>query len=198
MQLKDRRIVPLSRLKPAPHNPPRRTDKANISKLADSMEAFGLLQPISIMEDYTIIEGHRRWAAAKQLGWKEIEANVFPADTDLAQIYASVNVTMRPMSGNDALGVWLQNERAVMPRTGSNFKIMEDTIGRPLMKRMYKCGLSRAAFILAKQVASYCDAEEPETISSILEWFMEYMQDPRVILKAVRSGKAIRMKVVMA
>lgn len=157
MQLKDRKIVPVSRLKPAAYNPHRRIEKANIAKLADSMDAFGLLQPISIMADYTIIEGHRRWAAAKQLGWKEIEANVFPMETDLAQIYASVNVTMRPMSGNDALGVWLSNPRAVMPRTASNFQIMEDVIGKPLMKEVYKIGLSRAAFLLAKKVASYCD-----------------------------------------
>src|SRR5580765_448363 len=107
MILKDRKLVPISRLKPAAHNPFRRTAKENIGKLADSMDLIGLLQPITITKDYVIIEGHRRWAAAKQLGWKEIEANVMEGDPAL--IYASVNVTMRPMSGNDALGVWLAN-----------------------------------------------------------------------------------------
>ncbi len=58
-----------------------------LSELADSMAAEGLHQPIGIRGPnaegrYRIRWGHRRFLAAKLLQWPEIEAKVFPLDTD--------------------------------------------------------------------------------------------------------------------
>lgn len=60
------RYIPLAELKPSPHNarihPPKQ-----IESLAKSMEEFGFVAPILIGPDNTVIAGHGRIEAAKQL-----------------------------------------------------------------------------------------------------------------------------------
>lgn len=53
-----------------------RQDLGNLQELADSIKAIGLLQPIGIKPDYTLIFGQRRIEAVKLLGGTEIEANI--------------------------------------------------------------------------------------------------------------------------
>jgi ParB family chromosome partitioning protein len=62
-------------IQPSPRNP--RGDLGAIDELAASIKAYGLLQPIVLRamdEHYEIVAGHRRFAAAKGLGWREIGA----------------------------------------------------------------------------------------------------------------------------
>lgn len=57
--------------------------------LANSIRELGLLTPIAVREDYTLIAGYHRLTACKQLGWSDIEAIVLPLDhlrTQLAEI----------------------------------------------------------------------------------------------------------------
>lgn len=44
-----------------------------IEDLVESMEKNGLLEPIVVTPDKVIISGHRRYLAARFLGWDEIE-----------------------------------------------------------------------------------------------------------------------------
>lgn len=46
--------------------------------LKRSMSQVGLLEHLGILEDGTIISGHRRWLAAQALGWAEIECDLVP------------------------------------------------------------------------------------------------------------------------
>lgn len=58
-------------------NPGRReTAPANVRELADSIAEVGLLNPITIGQDLTLIAGLHRLEAAKLLGWTEIECVV--------------------------------------------------------------------------------------------------------------------------
>ena len=45
----------------------------DIEDLVESMEKYGLLEPIILNPEKMIISGHRRYLAAKFLGWEEIE-----------------------------------------------------------------------------------------------------------------------------
>lgn len=47
-----------------------------VRELADSISAVGLLNPITVDQDYILIAGLHRLEAAKLLGWEEIECNV--------------------------------------------------------------------------------------------------------------------------
>jgi len=58
-------------------NPGRRElSQSGIEKLAQSITDIGLLNPISIDEEHTLIAGYHRLEAAKRLGWTEIECSV--------------------------------------------------------------------------------------------------------------------------
>lgn len=55
-------------------------DETKLRELQDSMAQLGLLQPILVVprEDrYEIVAGHRRWMAARELGWAEIPAIIY-------------------------------------------------------------------------------------------------------------------------
>ncbi len=53
-----------------------RVDMGDISDLAESMRSIGLLQPVLVRSDYTLIAGGRRLESAKRLGWTVIDTVV--------------------------------------------------------------------------------------------------------------------------
>lgn len=67
--------LPITSIEPSPRNPRQLVE--NIDELADSLRAHGLLQPVVVRrraDGYELIAGHRRFEAAKLLGWTEIAA----------------------------------------------------------------------------------------------------------------------------
>lgn len=72
---KDRRFLfPIDKIKDADRI---RTDYSHVPELAASMQEHGLLQPIVIQLDGTLIAGGSRLRAAKSLGWLLIPVNFF-------------------------------------------------------------------------------------------------------------------------
>ena len=65
--------VQIDRIKKNPHNA-RQHDAKQISRLARSIKAFGFLSPVVIDEDGTLLCGHARVEAARQLGMRAIPA----------------------------------------------------------------------------------------------------------------------------
>jgi len=58
-------------------NPGRRdTQQRNVEELARSIAAVGLMNPITVTQDNTLIAGLHRLEAVKLLGWTEIECNI--------------------------------------------------------------------------------------------------------------------------
>jgi ParB family chromosome partitioning protein len=57
-----------------------RRDFGDIDTLAASMADLGLLQPVVVRPDGTLIAGERRLRAAMQLGWTEIPCRVVDLD----------------------------------------------------------------------------------------------------------------------
>ena len=55
----------------------RELDEVKVLELMQSYEQIGIINPISVDEDYTLIAGAHRLEAAKNLGWSTIEAKVF-------------------------------------------------------------------------------------------------------------------------
>lgn len=73
--------IPIGRLSPHPDNP--RKDLGDLSELADSIKENGILQNLTVVKrlgeitgtfggNYTVVIGHRRLAAAKLAGLKEV------------------------------------------------------------------------------------------------------------------------------
>jgi ParB family chromosome partitioning protein len=77
----------LDQVHESPRNP--RHTVEGIDELAASLQEYGLLQPVVVRRvngAYELIAGHRRLAAARQLGWQQIAA-VVRDDTDKDQAY---------------------------------------------------------------------------------------------------------------
>lgn len=68
-------------------NPGRRAvSQDGIEELAFSIEQIGLLHPITLTEDHTLVAGLHRLEAVKSLGWSEIECTITDLDGLTAQL----------------------------------------------------------------------------------------------------------------
>jgi ParB family chromosome partitioning protein len=77
------RDLAVGSVRPNPFQPRTRIDEAELTDLANSMQASGLLQPILVRPrdgGYELIAGERRWRAAERLGWPRIPAVVKEVD----------------------------------------------------------------------------------------------------------------------
>lgn len=201
VKVTQRKLIPLARLKDAPHNPAPRVDPKNLRELVDSLEMIGLLHPVTVTTDEEIIDGHRRCAAARLLGWADIECNVVAEDP--STVYRSVNRTARRMSGNDALSVWLKNPSAVPDRTAAQFALMTSVIGRQLAQKIAAAGYSARIYQTAMRVCRYCEDTANETVQSVVRWLLDVAtvghvmkaleagESPKLIMQAVRRNKPI-------
>lgn len=95
------------------HDQPRKTfERESLEALADSIAAYGVLQPIIVRENptaegtYEIIAGERRWRAAKMAGLSEIPAVVYDGDElRAAQVAMIENVQREDLNPvEEALG----------------------------------------------------------------------------------------------
>lgn len=72
--LKGLAAIPVGNVHPSPNNP--RETLSDIGELAVSIREVGLIQPIVVQKiaegRFQIIAGHRRYAAIKKLGWKDV------------------------------------------------------------------------------------------------------------------------------
>ena len=67
--------IPINQLKTCPINSEIYRD-SDVGDLVNSIGEVGLLQPIVVTPDNTIISGHRRFKAIQTLEWTEVECEV--------------------------------------------------------------------------------------------------------------------------
>ena len=74
-----------------------RKDQVDLSELKDSMRRLGLLQPILVDTNNTLVAGFRRMEAAKALGWESIDSRLVDIQNkkDRLIIEADENITRR-------------------------------------------------------------------------------------------------------
>jgi ParB family chromosome partitioning protein len=105
-------LIRVSAIEPR-HDQPRKTfERESLEALADSIAAYGVLQPIIVRENptaegtYEIIAGERRWRAAKMAGLSEIPAVVYDGDElRAAQVAMIENVQREDLNPvEEALG----------------------------------------------------------------------------------------------
>ena len=68
------RYIPLEHIVPNPHQPRRDFDPAALAELADSIRAYGILQPLTVRDKggyYELVAGERRLRAARIAGLRE-------------------------------------------------------------------------------------------------------------------------------
>lgn len=63
--------IPIGNLNPAVYNP-RRISREMLQSLKNNIKEFGLVDPVIVNKDMTIIGGHQRFKACLELGFKEV------------------------------------------------------------------------------------------------------------------------------
>ena len=76
--------IPISQIKVSEGR--READQEAVQELLDSISRVGLLNPITVDQEYTLIAGLHRLEAAKLLGWSEIECTVSSLEGLLAEL----------------------------------------------------------------------------------------------------------------
>jgi ParB family transcriptional regulator, chromosome partitioning protein len=109
-------LIPVATITASQRNPRRRLH--GIDELAASLAAHGLLQPVLVRrsdEHFELVAGHRRLAAAVQLGWQNIPCIVRSVDEDQAYVLTIVeNLQREDLSSreeSDALAILVKERK---------------------------------------------------------------------------------------
>lgn len=142
----------------------------DIEGLAESIQEVGLLQPVVIQPDGTLIAGERRIVACKQLGWTEIPVHVINLENALRGEYVE-NFQRKDYVASEAVDIGkdlepLEIEEA-RERQGTRTdlelskKFLESEKGEALVKVATVIGWSKPTYIKAKEICEAA-AEEPD------------------------------------
>jgi ParB family chromosome partitioning protein len=63
-----------------------RMQLGDLQPLMDSLNARGLMNPVTVNADYELVAGHRRLESARRLGWDMIEVRVVEARDELGML----------------------------------------------------------------------------------------------------------------
>lgn len=96
--------LPVRAIAPNPYQPRKEFSADELTELAASIEANGLLQPVVVRRttftrSYELVAGERRLRAAKSLGWKEIPAWVRDVDDKTLLVLSLVENIQREELG---------------------------------------------------------------------------------------------------
>jgi ParB family chromosome partitioning protein len=75
--------IPVSSIRPNPHQPREHFDEETLAALADSIREVGVLQPVLVRAvdgAFELIAGERRWRAARRVGLQTVPALVRTVD----------------------------------------------------------------------------------------------------------------------
>jgi ParB family chromosome partitioning protein len=73
----------------------------DLQPLMDSLDARGLMNPITVNRDYELIAGHRRLESARRLGWDMIEVRVLDAHDELGMLELELEENLHRLDFTD-------------------------------------------------------------------------------------------------
>lgn len=83
-------VVPIDEVQPSPHNPRKTFDEKSIDEMAAGMRDHGIVQPIRVLPAvdgvHEIVDGERRWRAAKKAGLTEVPVLIRSIEDQRARI----------------------------------------------------------------------------------------------------------------
>ena len=147
----------VSDLKPSKLNPPQR--ERNVAKLARSIKMVGLLQPIIIAGNKTVIDGHRRLMACKMLKLEEVPVikHNSTSSKEYDKLFVHTNEHTQLMNGNQYL--WRYMNGASIPEIHlRRIKWLEKALGKTYAKGMFERILQngRSAGTYQMAMGIYC------------------------------------------
>lgn len=152
-------------LKPHPKNP--RKDIGDITELSESIKENGIMQNLTVVDDndgtYTVIIGHRRLAAAKEAGLREVPCAIVAMDEATQQstmlLENMQRVDLTPYEQAEGFQMCLElgmSEDDLKQKTGFSKKTIKHRLNLlKLDQKKFKKGVERGATI-----QDYIDLEQ--------------------------------------
>ena len=137
------KMVPIDLIQRNPNQPRKRFDEADLSELADSIRARGVLQPILLRPApgapgrYEIVAGERRWRASQRAGLHDIPAVVQDFDeVEVLEIGIIENVQRADLNPLEEA----QGYQALIERFGRTQQEIAEVVGksRPYIANMLR------------------------------------------------------------
>ncbi len=173
------RIVPIDTVKPSPLNPPSRTEKKRLKRLADRIDECGLLQPVLVTRDYVVIDGHRRLEALRQMGCKTVSV-LYPTKhraLSEGKLFQAINEqgVRNPVTGNEWLERCLRGGEA--PDNYANaIALIKDVCGHSYLETMAAKRLSPLSTVeTTKGLMRYCgvDYNDRDFMCRTIHWLVD-------------------------
>ena len=94
-----------------------RQETGDLSDLMASMRNHGLLNPITVTGDYTLIAGQRRLEAARRMGWNSIQCRVLDDATEesVVELEIEENSTRKDFTSDEMADALLRLDRIRNP-----------------------------------------------------------------------------------
>ncbi len=125
------RAIPIDLVQRNPNQPRRHFDEAELTELAESIRAHGVLQPILVRPigqgRYEIVAGERRWRAAQRAGLHNIPAVIRELDeVEILEIGIIENVQRADLNPIEEA----QGYQALIDRFGRTQQDIADVVGK--------------------------------------------------------------------
>lgn len=207
-------LVNIDSLKESSFNPDRRTKKTpSLRKLIESMVSIGFLsfQPIIASEDGFIIDGHRRWTAAKAANITEVP--VIYTHLSAAATFSLINGEQRkPLDGKQ----WVVAYSKGLPleyipeSVAKHIRLLVDLCGNDSILYIVKMNLAPSNVVWLKSGLDYIAKHLPEVeidqvfALKMLKWmgdkkqsyqlrvFVSTRTDYDSLMNAIRHGKDLK------
>ena len=134
----------------------RTTNALKVSELAESFRDISIINPISIDENYKLIAGNHRLAAAKECGWKTIRAIVFSYNELINQLQEiDENLFINSLcyiSQSENIAKREEILSVLGKRTKRGHSIVDDVFSTDVLAE--KLGVSNRVYRLRRQVSN--------------------------------------------
>lgn len=172
--------LPIDTITPSPRN--IRTDLGDLTELADSIKAVGILQPLVVVpkgapgEGFVLVAGHRRLAAAKEAGLASVPAVVnhnLVGDADITVAMLIENVARRDLNpieeavAYEQLGLFGLSAADIAKRTGRSKHLVESRTKLMGLSEWVRQGIAAHQVTLTQAEAMLEFADDPAAIATL-------------------------------
>lgn len=201
-------------LKTARFQPKKRIRLERLAGLMSSIAQHGMPIPIAVTEDYTVGDGHRRLACAKELTWSTVPCVVWPGVT-AEQIFSILNghqMSMTPAQWLEAVFLGLSLEQPEIPRPLAKTiqelidLVDDDTVWQIVEEGKSPDILKHARFVAGK-LGWLEDNDGNERVRRIIGWFLRHNTQAMarhaiatgyddVLAEAIEADEPIKMEII--
>lgn len=165
-----------------------RVDLGDLTDLAASIAAEGLLHPVVITTDRRLIAGHRRLEACKLLGWTEIDVRFIEGVTDAASLLRmerDENTCRKDMTPSEKVALGKALEELERPKAREAQAHGQTAPGRnasvppneSVRRKSYDVredvapavGMSTATYSRAKQLVNAAEEGDADALAQVIE-----------------------------